>query len=97
MVQFLIDGYGSDKIMELLDAFKEGVTADAALLQVYGFDTDGLGERWRESLGLDAQFPERESGTGHGLAAPYIALFVLVGILLTLTVYLGLLYLRRLR
>jgi len=55
LVQFLLDNYGRDKILELLDVFKEGSGYDDALLQVYGFDMDGLNALWRASLGLEPQ------------------------------------------
>jgi len=47
LVEFLITTYGQDKMFELLSTFREGSTYDGALLKVYGFDTDGLDERWR--------------------------------------------------
>jgi hypothetical protein len=97
VLQFLIDNYGSDKIVELLQVFKEGSTDDEALLQVYGFDTDGLGERWRVSLGLDPEFPERPGVGDSGLSLPYIVLIALVVILGILTAYLGYSYLQRMR
>jgi len=97
VVQFLIDRYGGDKIVELLQVFKNGSTDDEALLQVYGFDTDGLGERWRVSLGLDPEFPERPAGHGSGLAVPYIVVIVLLVILAVMAGYLGFLYLQRMR
>jgi hypothetical protein len=97
LVQFLIDSYGGEKIVELLNVFKDGSTADEALLQVYGFDTEGLGERWRVSLGLSTEFPERPAGKGSGLSLPYMVLIALVVILGIMTAYLGFLYLRRWR
>ncbi|MFQ5925505.1 MAG: peptidase MA family metallohydrolase [Dehalococcoidia bacterium] len=55
LVRFLLDNYGKDKLLELLDVFKEGSGYDDALLQVYGFDMDGLNALWRASLGLEPQ------------------------------------------
>jgi hypothetical protein len=52
LVEFLIDNYGSDKMLSLLDVFKQGSTYDNALKQVYGFDTLGLDNASRASLGL---------------------------------------------
>jgi hypothetical protein len=97
LVQFLIDSYGSDKIVELLQVYKDGSTDDEALLQVYGFDTDGLGEQWRVSLGLGPEFPERPVGRDSGFPVPYIVLIVLVVVLGVMIVYLGFLYLQRMR
>jgi len=50
LVEYLVDSYGQSKMLELLGLFKQGETCDAALTQVYGFDTDGLDSRWRETL-----------------------------------------------
>ncbi len=48
---FLIQTYGRDKMLQLLDVFHRGGGYDEALRQVYGFDQDGLDARWRQSLG----------------------------------------------
>jgi len=53
LVEFLIQEYGSNKMLELLDVFKQGSTYDDALEQVYGFNTTGLNDAWRLSLGLN--------------------------------------------
>jgi hypothetical protein len=50
LVEFLISSYGQDKMFSLLSTFREGATYDGALEKVYGFDTDGLDERWRQWL-----------------------------------------------
>ena len=55
VVRFLIDEYGEAKFRDLLAAFREGNRTDDALMQVYGFDQDGLENAWRQSVGL----PER--------------------------------------
>jgi len=47
LVSYLVETYGWAKMRELLTTFKEGSTYDKALQEVYGFDTDGLGELWR--------------------------------------------------
>ncbi|MBI4294902.1 MAG: peptidase MA domain-containing protein [Chloroflexi bacterium] len=52
IVNFLIDSYGSDKMLELLNTFKGGSSANDALTKVYSFDQDGLDNLWRQSLGL---------------------------------------------
>jgi hypothetical protein len=49
---FLIQKYGKDKMIQLLNVFHQGSTYDDALKQVYGFDQDGLDKIWRQSLGL---------------------------------------------
>ena len=50
-VNFLIQTYGRDKMTALLAALRNGATADEALHSVYGFDTDGLEDAWRASIG----------------------------------------------
>ncbi|RLC61600.1 MAG: peptidase MA domain-containing protein, partial [Chloroflexi bacterium] len=48
LVEFLISNYGSDKMLELLNTFRQGSSYDGALEKVYGFDMDGLNALWRE-------------------------------------------------
>jgi hypothetical protein len=55
LVSFLIQQYGRDKMLELLNTFREGAAYDQALLEVYRVDTAGLGNQWRASLGLGPQ------------------------------------------
>jgi hypothetical protein len=50
LVKFLIMEYGEAKMRELLLTFREGTGYDAALEKVYGFDTDGLNNRWQEEM-----------------------------------------------
>ena len=50
LVEYLIQNYGQDKIFKLLKLFKQGYTYDEALIEVYGFDADGLDARWRTSI-----------------------------------------------
>lgn len=49
-VDYLLDNYGQDKVLDLLTLFKQGSTYDEALTEVYGFDIDGLDARWQGSL-----------------------------------------------
>lgn len=51
IVKFLLEAYGRDKMTELLVALRDGETIDTALLQVYGFDVDGLEDAWRADIG----------------------------------------------
>jgi hypothetical protein len=51
VVNFLIQTFGRDKMTALLIALREGATADEAFQSVYGFDTDGLEDAWRASIG----------------------------------------------
>ncbi len=47
LVEFLISNYGRDKMLKLLNTFKQGSGYDRALEKVYGFDMDSLNTRWR--------------------------------------------------
>jgi len=53
IVNFLIEQYGQEKMTRLLMELSAGVTGDAALQTIYGFDVDGLEDAWRESIGAD--------------------------------------------
>jgi hypothetical protein len=68
LVQFLIQHYGHEKMLSLLRVFKQGSTYDNALEEVYGFDTTGLDNLWRQSLGLGPRqatpTPQPTSPTG---------------------------------
>jgi len=48
LVEFLIGNYGQDKMLELLNTFSHGSSYDGALMEVYGFDMDGLDSMWRD-------------------------------------------------
>jgi hypothetical protein len=50
LVEYLVENYGQQKMFDLLNTFKEGSGFDAALTRVYGFDTEGLDAKWRDSL-----------------------------------------------
>lgn len=95
VVQFLLNNYGRDRILELLNVFQRGSTYDDALLEVYGFDMDGLNAAWRISLGLGPQPPPTPPNDSVTLTAPYIALIAVLAILLMLVLYLTFLRLLR--
>jgi hypothetical protein len=52
VVGYLLQTYGSQKMADLLQAFKEGSSYDQALQRVYGLSTRQLDNEWRASLGL---------------------------------------------
>lgn len=52
IVTFLIENFGSEKMLALLEVFKTGSSYDDALLEVYGFDVYGLNAVWIDSLGV---------------------------------------------
>ena len=95
LVQFLIDTYGSDEMLNLLAVFNEGNTYDDAMLEVYGFNVDGLNAVWRGSLGLGPQPSPIPGGEASGFPALYIALVATVVILSVLPIYLALSFRRR--
>jgi hypothetical protein len=47
LVEYLVKQFGSNKMQNLLQTFKNGSTFDGAFQKVYGFDMDGLNEQWR--------------------------------------------------
>ena len=50
IVAYLIQHYGRDSMLEMLNIFGQGSGYDDALKQVYGFDMDGLNALWQASL-----------------------------------------------
>ncbi len=48
LAEYLITTYGQEKMLELLNTFREGSGYDDALESVYGFDMDGLDSLWRD-------------------------------------------------
>jgi len=51
VVDFMRTTYGRDKMTALLLDLKNGQTIDQALLAVYGLNTEGLENAWRNSIG----------------------------------------------
>ncbi len=51
VVNYLIQTYGRDKMTALLISLRDGNTIDQALQSAYGFDTNGLEDVWRASIG----------------------------------------------
>jgi hypothetical protein len=67
LVEYLLDNYGQDRMLNLLTHFKQGNTHDEALTRVYGFDIDGLDASWRGTLTPHtvtavSRSPERSEG-----------------------------------
>jgi hypothetical protein len=50
LVEYLLENYGQDGMLDLLAILKQGSTYDEALNEVYGFDIDGLDALWRATL-----------------------------------------------
>jgi hypothetical protein len=68
LVEYLLDHYGQDSMLELLTILKQGSTYDEALTEVYGFDIDELDALWRGTLASHtaisvSRIPEQSEGT----------------------------------
>ncbi|MCJ7769414.1 MAG: peptidase MA family metallohydrolase, partial [Dehalococcoidales bacterium] len=50
IVDFLIDNYGQERMLELLNTFKRGSSYDEALMMIYGFNMDGLNDLWQDYI-----------------------------------------------
>lgn len=50
MVSYLIETYGSAKLLALLANLRAGMTVEAGVQAAYGFDLEGLEDRWRAWL-----------------------------------------------
>lgn len=55
ITKFLIETYGQEEMTDLLLALRNGLTIDAALVQTYGFDIEGLEDAWRNAIGAPLQ------------------------------------------
>ncbi len=55
VVEYLIDTYGKDKMLQLLHLYKQGETTDSALQITYGFDQQVLNDTWQNSLVSSSQ------------------------------------------
>ena len=64
LVEYLLDNYGQDSMLDLLAILKEGSTYDEALTEVYGFDIDGLDARWRATLTSYAVIASEDGQSG---------------------------------
>jgi hypothetical protein len=73
LVEYLLDNYGQDRMLDLLALFKQGSTYDEALTEVYGFDIDGLDACWRATLTTPV-VPAQRAGSRPVLIAVLAAL-----------------------
>ena len=55
IVTALIDEFGDDRFADLFAVFKRGSTVDDALMEIYGFDREGLDTFYRTQRGLEAR------------------------------------------
>jgi hypothetical protein len=63
LVNFLIDKYKQEKMIELLAALRGAATVDEALQKVYGFDIEGFEDAWRADIGAPARSGDRARPT----------------------------------
>jgi hypothetical protein len=81
LVEFLINNYGQDKMLELLKTFNQGSSYDGALEKAYGFNMDGLDSLWRDHVTMLALPIEDKGvhpaiiGTLAGLATVLLLVF----------------------
>jgi hypothetical protein len=54
LVTYLLEEHGRERLLDLLSAAQAGSSPDSALIEVYGFDTDGLDQAWRKWIGAPA-------------------------------------------
>jgi hypothetical protein len=83
IVEYLLVNFGQEEMLRLLTVIKEGSTYDNALLQVYGFDVEGLDERWQETL--TQELIEQESTIWH---PALIAVLAALGTVVVLALFL---------
>lgn len=50
IVKFLVETYGQAEMTDLLTSLRDGATIDAALMETYGFDVEGLEDEWRRAI-----------------------------------------------
>ena len=97
LVEYLLDNYEQDKMLDLLTLFKQGSTYDKALTEVYGFDIDGLDARWRGTLASHTVISvSRSPEQGEGIAwQSHPALIAMLAALATALVLWGALTLKK--
>jgi len=80
LVDFLISNYGQEKMLRLLNIFRQGSGYDDALEEVYDFDMDGLDARWREYLLMEASRTQAIEGYPHlGVCSDWLSIIPSVG------------------
>ncbi len=77
VLHFMIAEYGPEKMADLLATMQSGKTIDAALSEVYGFDTDGLDAAFRTFRGVETTAPALSdvTATPAPTAVPTMALW----------------------
>ncbi len=66
VVNFMFEHYGEEKVAELIEVFSVGAHQDDGLVEVLGFDVDGLEDEWRKYIGA----PPREGASVEATLLP---------------------------
>lgn len=66
VVNFMFEQYGKEKVAELIEVFSVGAHQDDGLMEVLGFDVDGLEDEWRRYIGA----PPRERASVEATLLP---------------------------
>jgi len=74
IIRFMVEVLGEERFGDFLDALA-GDTVDGALMEVYGFDTLGLENAWREAVGLDPIEPGSSGGSSNAEPRPTLVPF----------------------
>ena len=95
LVEYLLDNYGQDRMLDLLTLLKQGNTYDEALAEVYGFDINGLDAAWRATLAPSSviavsRSPEQSEGTARESHPALIAALAALATALALWIALAL-------
>jgi len=80
LVEYLLDNYGQDSMLDLLAILKQGTTYDEALTEVYDFDIDGLDARWRATLTSDTLVAIEDGQPGTSEIAMFAIIAVALGL-----------------
>jgi hypothetical protein len=79
LVSMLIEKYGREKMLEILNVKNDGIDYDESLEKVYGFDMDGLDGIWRDYVNVKYLDKVNASVTGTGRSPAKPALLLISG------------------
>jgi len=63
VVNFLFEHYGKEKVAQLIEVFSVGAHQDDGVMEVLGFDVDGLEDEWRQYIGAQPRQQDLAVGT----------------------------------
>jgi hypothetical protein len=78
LVRYLIDTYGQEQMLALLETFQQGTTADSALTAVYQLTTHTLEDEWRQAIGASPRPQIEGAANTASTAVPTAALLTVV-------------------